>query len=70
MQGVTAQVWVMQVTLLKLLTAYEAVLEREGLSATNDIRLYSFLLQLSLGSESDWSTRFEMLQSRCVLSDC
>ena len=46
-------------TLLKLLKAYEEVLQREGLSPNDDVHLYSFLLQLSLGSESDWWVRFE-----------
>lgn len=51
-----------QVTLLKLLTAYEAILRREGLSTADDVRLYSFLLQLSLGNEPDWGKRFERLR--------
>ena len=50
-----------QVTLLKLLKVYEVVLQREGMSATNDIHLYNFLLQLSLGTEPDWWMRFERL---------
>lgn len=50
----------LQVTLLKLLRAYEAVLLREGLSPADDVHLYSFLLQLALGTQPDWQTRFEL----------
>lgn len=53
-----------QVTLLKLLTAYEAVLKQEGLSTSDDVRLYSFLLQLSLGNEPNWQKRFERLRQQ------
>ena len=44
----------MQVTLLKLLKAYEEVLHIRGIDAESDTHYYRLLLQLSLDSSPDW----------------
>ena len=43
-----------QVTLLKLLKAYEEVLLLRGIDAESDTHYYRLLLQLSLDSSPDW----------------
>ena len=50
-----------QVTLLKLLRAYDEVLTARGLDAEADTHYYRLLLQLSLDPSPDWWERLRNL---------
>lgn len=56
------------VTLLRILTAYEAVLEQHGIPTIEDTRLYQLLLQLSLLPIQDWHEKLATLQSQSFRS--
>ena len=47
-----------QVTLLKLLQAYEAVLKKHNISPNEDTYYYRLLLKLSLEPSPDWWGKF------------
>ena len=47
-----------QLTLLKLLQAYEAVLKKHNISASEDTYYYRLLLKLSLEPSPDWWGKF------------
>ena len=49
---------VLQVTLLKLLQAYEAVLKKHNISPNEDTYYYRLLLKLSLEPSPDWWGKF------------
>ena len=60
-----------QVTLLKLLRAYEAVLKKHNISAHEDTYYYRLLLKLSLEPSPDWWGKFYReceLNARSVIS--
>ena len=46
-----------RVNLLRMMSAYEIVLERHGLAPIEDTRFYQLLLNLSMMPESDWSEK-------------
>ena len=48
-----------QITLLRLITAYEAVLRKIGLDPAEDVFYYRFLLKLALDSGGDWWMKFQ-----------
>ena len=54
----------MQVTLLKLLRAYDEVLTARGLDAEADTHYYRLLLQLSLDPSPDWWERLRRLSGQ------
>ena len=52
------------VTLLRVLSAYELVLERHQIVAIEDTRHYQLLLQLSLLPHHDWNDKFAAFQAQ------
>ena len=55
-----------QVTLTKMLAAYERVLEGWGIPAAEDTHYYSLLLDLSLQPESGWRGKLDGLLRRAA----
>ena len=62
----------LQVTLMELLSAYEAVLGRHGVLVAEDSYYYRLLLKLSLDPGLDWWTKFQNVcrkNRRCVAEE-
>jgi len=58
---------------MKMLAAYEGVLEGHGIPAAEDSHYYRLLLDLSLEPATDWRSKIESLTrkaARCVALNC
>lgn len=52
------------ITLVKVLHAYEIVLQEHGIVASEDVHYYRALLQLSLHPNPDWFAKLQQLQTQ------
>ncbi len=51
---------------MKMLAAYEGVLEGHGVPVAEDSYYYRLLLDLSLEPDSDWRSKFGSLERKAV----